>query len=239
MKTSKNGVADKKIFGIDVGPKILDISTAQKLFTPTEMQKKMEELIYDTLGEVSSDHMGELNQWDEIDRTYPKNTKMLVINNEICGFWTFLVLTDEFFDRARQGKLHEADITLQSLDSMKVPKDHKGYFLDIVVSPKYRTMQNFLMLIRAFIEQLEAYAESGNFLVEWCANGYSDAGRKLCKTFGLEYVCNHEQEGEGEIYYGKLKNETLNLPIFKEHPRLVELYGQHFKNHSNPFVHKN
>jgi len=228
VRVNKNGATDKKIFGIDIGPKILDISAAQKLFTPTEMQKKMEELIYDTLGEVSSDHMGELDQWDEIDRAYPKNTKMLVIGNEICGFWTFLVLTDKYFDIAKQGKLHEADITLQALDDMKVSSEHKGYFLDIVVSPKHRTMQNFLMLIRAFIEQLEAYAESGHYLIEWCANGYSDAGRKLCKTFGLEFVCNHEQEGEGEIYYGKLKSETLKSPIFKAHPRLVQLYNEYF-----------
>ena len=110
---------------------------------------------------------------------------------------------------------------------MKASKEHKGYFLDIVVSPRHRTMQNFLMLIHAFIDQLIAYAEAGNFLVEWCANGYSDAGRKLCKAFGLEYVCDHEQEGEGEIYYGILSKESLSLPVFKDHPRLIELYNQH------------
>jgi len=228
MRNNKNSATEKKIFGIDMSPKILDVFAAQERFTPTEMQKKMEELIYDNLGEVSSDHMGEINQWDEIDRAYPQNTRMLVIGNEICGFWTFLVLTDEYFDRAKQGKLHEADITLQVLDDMKTSKEHKGYFLDIVVSPKHRTMKNFLMLMSAFIEQLEVYAEAGNFFVEWCANGYSDAGRKLCQTFGLEYVCDHEQEGEGEIYYGKLKNEIFDLSIFKEHPRLVELYKGYF-----------
>jgi len=232
MSIEKNGV--EKIIGVRVdskipSPKVLDVSAAQelKLFTLTEMQKKMEDLTYDTLGEVSPEHVGELSQWDEIDRAYPKNTKVLIVDNEICGFWALALLTDEYFDRAKQGKLREAEITLQALDNMKIKKEHKGYFLDIVISPNHRSMQNFLLLIDAFIKQLEEYAESGNFVVEWCANGYSNVGKKLCKTFGLKYICNHEQEGDGEIYYGKLTDKTLKLPIFREHPRLVELYSKH------------
>ena len=222
----------RQIFGVsnEEAPvaSVMNINSAQKLFEPKELQKKLEDLIYTTLGEVAPDHMGDLNQWDEICRAFPNNTKMLVIANEICGFWTFMVLKDEYFKLAQQGKLREGDVTIKALDCMKEPKEFKGYFLDIVVSPEHRTTRNFHLLIDAFVNQLEAYAESGSFLVEWCANAYSEPGKKLCKIFGLKYVCDHEQEGEGEIFYAKLDSEMLKLPVFKKYPRLVELYSKYF-----------
>ena len=232
MKSPTKGKPTRQIFGVSGNKtsvaRVMNMISALELFSPEEIQKKMEDLIYDTLGEVPPGHMGELSQWDEIDRAYPDNTKMLVISNEICGFWAFVALKDEYFQLARQGKLREGSITIKALDSMQAPKEYKGYFLDIVVSSEHRTMKNFLLLVDAFVNQLEAYAETGSFLVEWCANAYSDAGRKLCQTFGLEYVCDHEQEGEGKIYYAKLSNESLKLPIFKKYPRLVELYSNYF-----------
>ena len=212
---------------------IMNVYEAQMHFTHEEIQKKMEELVFEGImkkppDDIPIEAIGKIDQWDAIDRAYPDNTKMLMINNKIRGFWTFLVLKDEIFQLALRGKLREGQITLDSLEDMQTSKEYKGYFLDIVVSKKHRTLRNLHLMIDAFAGQIEAYAERGCFLVEWCANAYSDAGKRLSDTFGLKYVCDHEEEGEGQIYYAKLSNESLKLPIFKKYPRLVELYSRHF-----------
>ena len=207
--------------------RILNILAAKELFSISEMQQKMEDLIYESLGDITSDHMGKIEQWNQIDELYPDNTKIIVKGDELCGFWTFVPLSEEYFEKAKQGRLKEAEITHEILDIL-VGGEYKGYFLDIVISPLHRTYEAYPLLFDAFIKQIEQYAEHGIFFDEWCANGYTNEGKKLCKMYGLKYICDHEQEGEGEIYYLKMDEETLNRPILKKYPRLIELYKQHF-----------
>jgi len=212
-----------------------------KLFTHEYMQSRMETLIYDGLVSDDDDadkgdiHKGSLKQWEDIDKKYPEFTKMLMIHNEIYGFLTFLVLNDECFELAKQGKLCEGDITLDVLDrdivnnSEGYKNEFKGYFLDIVIESEHRNASNFRLLLDAFIKQIEDYAKAGKFVVEWCANGYSEHGIKLCEMLGLEFICNHEQEGEGQIYHTKFNEDSFNHRGFKRYPHLVELYQKHFK----------
>lgn len=207
--------------------RVLNIIEAQELFSLNELQVKMEQLVYDELDGVVSEHMGELEQWSEIDKMFPDNNQMLFIENDLAGFWCFVPLKEEYFEKAKKGLLKECDITLDILDYIDMPYEFRGYFLDIVISEKYRGSRNMMKLLSSFIEQVEKYAENGSFLVEWCANAYSFEGKRISEMFGLEFICS--QTHGGEIFYAKVDVDTFNKPIFKRYPRLVQLYKEYFE----------
>jgi len=219
---------DDGIILIDEPMRVIDMSEAARLFSCEYLQECFEKIIYETLGKVDQINMGHIQQWDEIDRAFPQNTMLILKNRKVVGYWTILPLKDDVFEKALKGNLDEGTITLESLEYVNMPGTYSCYFLDIAILPEYRGVKAFQLLINAFFELLQAYAEDDIYFKDWCANGYSVEGEMLCRSLGMHYLCDHHEEGEGKIYYIDASQFTFDRSIFKRFPRLVELYKKRF-----------
>jgi len=148
-----------------------------------------------------------------IMKDYPKNSRLLILNGEIIGFWFLVSLKEKQFELAKEGKFHEKAITKKNivdLNNEPIGEECKGYFVDIAILKQYQAIEGskyFKLLLKSFVEQIEIYARKEKiFFTEWCAVASTEQGKKFCKRFGLDEIdCEYCVENE-KVYYAKYED---------------------------------
>jgi len=183
------------------------------------------EIDYETMENLTEDSEGNLCQWVELFNSFPDTWHMLMSDDDIVGYWHFVCLNDESFEKAKNGELLDGDITIDTIEYMFLPGDYKGYFVGIAILPNFRNVRNLQLLLNSFVEQLEVYAEHGIFFIEWCANAFTKEGKAMCKSLRMEKLCDNKLDGE--MFYAEFRS-MMELKVVNNSPRLVELYRTHF-----------
>ena len=208
------------------GMMVLDGQQTLELFTGEQILKRCIQLDYDNIENLTEASEGSIDQWVELLKAFPETWRILLDNGEIVGYWHFVCLNNENFEKAKKGELLDGDINLDIAEYMLFPGDYKGYFVLILILPSYRNIKNFQLLMNSLIEQIEKFAENDIFISEWCVNAFTKEGRAMCKSLRLQYICDNILEGE--IYFAEIKT-ILETPLFKNFPRLIELYKNHLQ----------
>ena len=198
----------------------------EKYNTPKKLVKHLLQICYDTMKGLTEEHMGTVEQWVEIHNLFPYNSRMLMRNDEIVGYWFFMCLNKETFEETKKGNLKEEEITIHYFEDNSLPRNYLGYFSVIAINepikPKPAISQ---MFTKSFLNQLEEFANKGIFISEWCVNAYTGKGEIMCKRFKMQHL--GKNIDKGEMYY-LTSWWNLDEDILKEHPDLVNLYKKRF-----------
>lgn len=179
-------------------------------------------LDYETLENLIPSHEGQSSQWAPIFMNHPDTWRMLYSeSNRIIGYWHFAPLFEDSYELAKQGILLDSEITADRVQFFEFEGWYKIYFVQICMLPKYRTTRNVRQLFQAIFTVLESLTKDGIFIKEICANAYTDIGRALCKSFSMQYLCEHKEYGS--IYYSSIF-DLLNSPIAGAFTHLKETY---------------
>jgi len=179
-------------------------------------------LDYETLENLIPSHEGHSRQWAPIFMNHPDTWRMLYSeSNKIIGYWHFAPLFEDSYELAKQGILLDSEITADKVQFFEFEGWYNVYFVQICMLPKYRTTRNVRKLFQAIFTVLENLTKDGIFIKEICANAYTDIGRALCKTFRMQYLCEHKEYGS--IYYSSTF-DLLNSPIASAFTHLKETY---------------
>lgn len=76
-------------------------------------------------------------------------------------------------------------------------------------------------MMSKLLESLEMFAINGIFINEISTLAYSDSGKSLCKSIGLEKINKHKDQGD--VYWSHITN-ILKQPFCKNFKTLQELY---------------
>jgi transcriptional regulator with XRE-family HTH domain len=118
----------------------------------------------------------------------------LAKNGDVIGYWSFLVLNDEAFEKTKNGKLIEPSLTNEDLAFMYRKGRYKIYVSMVILDENYRTPAAFDALLNNFSEKLEKLARDGFFISDVCAYAVkSDTlarshGVRLCAAMGMKEV---------------------------------------------------
>lgn len=179
---------------------------------------------YETISNLSERHEGSVAQWLDVVEELPASWRLLVneAGGEIVGYWHFVPLNEESYGFAKAGKFYGSDVTIDRVPFLLLPGRYKLYFVGFSLVRKHKTLQNFRLLFEALLHGWEEFAENDIIFEEVCANAYTDEGLSLCRTLGMQKVCDHEDRGE--IYSMRLL-PLPSLNILNQHPRLRDLYA--------------
>ena len=185
--------------------RIVDIATLQKM--GWSIRKYVEEatiLSYEAIEGLTEEHNGEIEKQIPIIKEQPENRRILLDeNNKMIGMWSFKPFYDDVFQKTKNGELFDVEITPDMMPTL-IPGTYNIYFSNICLKPQYRKTIVFKILLFSIIELIETWADEGIFIHEICAQAYSDSGKNLCKSIGLNFVKNHIDHGE--IYCGYVYN---------------------------------
>jgi serine/threonine protein kinase len=189
------------------------------------MQALLEALIgldYQTIDRLTPEHEGEAHLWAPVFGDHPESWKLLIRGpKDIVGYWHFVSLFDDDFERAKQGNLLDSEITTDRVRLFELPGWYNIYVVSICILPQYRKTALIRSLFRSMLETFAEMARNGVFVQEICANAYSPSGVSLCKSLGLSHCRPHDHFGE--IYVGSFRG-LLEGTLFDWFPELRALY---------------
>lgn len=182
--------------------------------------------VYKAWGEIienfEEEHQEDQLVWEKIVLDHMESRKVLMNEkNEFVGYWNFDPLFDDIFNKAKDGRLLEGEIKQEDIPYF-IPGSYNLYFENIFINVNYqKTSFALKKVLISILDSFEEMAQNDVFIKEICVWGYTNSGKALCKSLGLNYRKNHVEEGE--IYCGTI-NDLLKHPICKSRDTLKNLY---------------
>lgn len=146
-------------------------------------------------------------------------------DNQLVGYWVFVALPTEYFERAKSGELNEKEITLDTIEYIDFPGTYHGYLLLSGTKPEARTAELVQELYRSLAAHLEQLAAKGIFFDEICAVAESPAGKSALRKMGMSKIGTHFFGGD--VLACSLMRIEEN-PYFSAFKELRSLYEQYF-----------
>lgn len=180
------------------------------------------QLDYQTIDGLTPDHEGHTAQWAPVFMDHP-DTWRLITNStkDIVGYWHFVPLFDDEYQRARSGLLIDGEITTDKVRIFEMPGLYDIYFVSIGLLPKYRRSRAITLALKSIAGVFVDLAGEGIFIREICANAYTSSGEAMCKSIGMKYVKDHADHGR--VYCAKFP-ALLSEGLFSDNPELRRLY---------------
>ena len=170
----------------------------------------------------TNEDFGTVSQWSKIISIHPHNRRILINKqNELIGFWDFVTLFEEDYEKAKKGNLVDADFNADKMPFF-LPGTHNIFVTSILLRKDFRgiLLKNLLF---SMLDAFEKFAVDGIFINEILTWAYSDNGISLSRSLGLNFLCKHKEEGE--IYISNMKT-LLKHPLVKEFKTLKNLYDE-------------
>ncbi|MBO7683326.1 MAG: hypothetical protein J6T51_01195 [Kiritimatiellae bacterium] len=123
---------------------------------------------------------------------------------QLVGYTMLLPVDDSTYLRIRKGAFMDTELTPEMVLKYDAPGIYHLYFTGVVVHPDHRSARMVLAMFNAMIEDFIALSERGIFIDRMIADVVTLDGKKFCRFFGLDKVC--ESNHHSTIY------EVLALP---------------------------
>lgn len=157
-------------------------------------------LDYETTDNLNEGNEGTPNQWAPVFMNNPDCWRLLAIRRgELVGYWSFFALTDDFFEKVKQGLITDSQITIDNVRPIDTPGTYNIYIVIMCIKEHYRK-SGFTMLLDSFINKLNDLANTDRKINEICVNAFTDIGEVTSKNFGLKKSVPHHEFGV--IYTG-------------------------------------
>jgi hypothetical protein len=152
---------------------------------------------YENIVGLDETSEGDVSQWIQIAENNPDGYAFIITpQDEIVGYWHFEALQDELFEKAVRGELEECEITVDKTRVLCAPGEYNIYFIIFAIAKNYRGFKANRMLLEAFLNRLEEFAEEGILIRKVCANAFTLEGIALCRSLGMQYIRSHRRHGE-------------------------------------------
>ena len=122
----------------------------------------------------------------------------------LVAYTMLLPVTDSAYLRIRKGAFLDTELTPDMVVRYDAPGIYHLYFTGVVVHPEHRSVRMVMAMFNAMIDDFIALAKRGIFIDRMIADVVTSDGRKFCRFFGLDKVC--ESDHHSTIY------EVLTLP---------------------------
>jgi len=169
---------------------------------------------------LNSQREGTVAQWAPVFMAHTEGWVLLATSDKrIVGYFSFFALNERAYRKAETGALLDSEVTIEATIPLDTPGVYKAYFVLLAALPEFPRAG--ARLLDAFFDQLEALARRGVLFEEMLANAYTPDGKRICKGFGMEKVC--DRRDFGEVYRLRLNPWPESL-CFKRWTQLKALY---------------
>ena len=123
---------------------------------------------------------------------------------KIVAYINVMPVTDECYDRMKDGSFIDVDISPNSILPYDMPCPYSVYFSSVVIHPEYRNTGVFKFLFDAILNRFLELGEGEVFIRRMLADAVSPEGEKFCKLFGMSRI--------GSTAHGSTLYEVSMIP---------------------------
>lgn len=125
--------------------------------------------------------------------------------DKIVAYINAAPITDECYEEIRSGKIIDAKINYEDIESFDMPGFYNLYFASVVVDLDYQNLFLLSKVYNAFADKLLKLADNDFIITRVLADAVSKKGKKFCEIFGMNKVV-PQTDHESAIY------EAILLP---------------------------
>lgn len=190
----------------------------------TRLLEELIKLDYATIDNLTHVHEGDPEQWGPVFMNHPETWRLLIDTTEsIAGYWHIAPLFSPEYELAKTGQLLDSQITVDTLQFFELQGIYDVYFVQVCLHPKHRQLRNTKLLFESFFEVLDKLSAEGILVREVTANAFTQIGISLCRTFHMNRLCDHSNQGT--IYSAPIK-EMLKSPLAERFPGIKPRYAK-------------
>ena len=100
---------------------------------------------------------------------YDKNPRIytaIVSNNKIIGYINFMPITEDCYNKFKNGNMPEQGITPEDIEVMEPNKEYYCLFSSVVIDKAYQNTQAFTILISSFYRNLKQHVTQNNITIK-------------------------------------------------------------------------
>jgi hypothetical protein len=213
----------------DIGPNMIADQRDVKKWG-WNSKKLLDELIkldYETMSGLTRDMEGSIDQWADVFADSPETWRLLVNGSEsIIGYWHFVPLFEENFQKALSGKLLDSEIKADQIKALDFPGDYDIYFVSIALRQGYRNHDDRILLFGSFFEVIHSLAKDGIFIKNIVTNAYTTDGHRTCIRFGMKIITHHMEHGD--VFMRTMYPFGENDNFLERDTEIRELYTRHY-----------
>ena len=175
----------------DAGDRSISIITGRQV-TREDIREAvlLDTLVYDDIYHVDT------TQCEEWFAVNPDIYVMAKDNrtNRVIAYVNVSPVTDECYERIKNGDFIDTGITADMLLSYDMPFPYSVYFSSIVIHPDYQNTEVFMQLFNAIVKKFIYLGEHEVYVRRMVADAVTKNGEKFCRLFGMNKVrgSNHE-----------------------------------------------
>lgn len=144
----------------------------------------LDTMVYDDVYHVDSSLC---EQWVEVNPDIYVMAKDKT-TNQVIAYVNISPVTEECYERIREGDFIDTGITADMLLSYDMPFPYSVYFSSIVIHPLYQNTEVFMELFNAIVKKFIYLGEHEVYVKRMIADAVTKNGEKFCKLFGMNKV---------------------------------------------------
>jgi transcriptional regulator with XRE-family HTH domain len=197
-----------------------------------QLIERLIEIDYSTMAGINSDQVGSVDQWAHVIKASPFTWRVLVFGEEVVGYWHYICLNDETFQKAKTGVLKEAEINVENIVipyNLDKDKLYNMYIVALAIDRKHQDPINGGKFILSFVNDIRRLAEGGIFFSEACTVAHTVDGYNICKHFSFREIGRQKVASDGQIAeVFHITGEDIAKENMKADPKLSRLYQRRF-----------
>lgn len=164
----------------------------------------LDRLVYDDIYYVDTT---QCEKWFDVNPDIyimAKDTKI----NRIIAYVNISPVTDECYERIKNGDFIDTGITADMILSYDMPFPYSLYFSSIVIHPDYQNTEVFMEIFNAIVDKFIILGEREVFIRRMIADAVTKNGEKFCRLFGMTKI-------KGSDHDSSLYEITMIPPKFR------------------------
>lgn len=146
------------------------------------------------------DDIGDEDKCKEWVGINPDIYTVLMADNKVIGYINFMPITDKVYNKVKQGKLKDYELSIDDIVAYSSHKPLKCLFTSIVIHPDHQTGLALTRLWKGFIDKLKSLNLTITSVIMDCV---TEMGEKCAKNYlGAQFITNSHN---GKIYEGNIK----------------------------------
>lgn len=176
------GASNEKRISIITGKQVTIEDITQAVYLDT--------LVYDDIYHVDT---AQCEEWFAVNPDIYVMAKD-VKTNRIIAYVNISPVTDECYERIKNGDFIDTGITADMILSYDMPFPYSLYFSSIVIHPDYQNTEVFMEIFNAIVDKFITLGEHEVFIRRMIADVVTKNGEKFCRLFGMIKLkgSNHE-----------------------------------------------
>ncbi len=198
-------------------PEILDWQDCIKRKIKIEdIVQKLLNLDLITMENLSESGEGSNEHWISLFTDFPQTWRILVLEDEVIGYWHFVPVSDEVFELLAEGKMKEKDLSPEADGYFGEPGIYNLYVTGAALMNEYRGYRYMKPLVDSFFFSISLFAQRGIFFRKFGANAITEDGINLSERFFMVK--------EREIYEAPAAAFLNSEYIAEKFPEIIMLY---------------